>query len=240
MNGNNYLIDTNIAIYLLSGNQKIAELLHQNNIYLSFISELELQAFKKLKQSEFSCSTFMLYLGLNKKYDFDHHTIFFANDYKKNIADIFETNVLPQDPSFYIQNASVTDPSLAPAGKSTIYVLVPVPNLNANIEWNDKQKQAYRNVIIEQIAKRTPMHDIKQHIEVERIVSPQDWEQKITVYKGAVFNLAHTLGQMLYNRPHNQYNDIKNMYIVGGGTHPGSGLPTILESGRIAAQLISS
>ena len=84
------------------------------------------------------------------------------------------------------------------------------------------------------------MHDIEQHIEVERVVTPKDWEQKIDVYKGAVFNLSHTVGQMLYLRPHNKFENLPGLFLVGGGTHPGSGLPTIIESGRIAADLISN
>ena len=84
---------------------------------------------------EYSCSTFMLYLGLDNIYDLPHHTIFFAGDYKRNISDIFQRKVLSDDLSFYIRNASVTDPALAPPGHSAIYVLVPVPNRTAKIDW---------------------------------------------------------------------------------------------------------
>jgi len=177
-------------------------------------------------------------LGLDKKYDIPHHNIFFAKDYKHNIEQIFNSKELPEDPSFYIQNASVTDATLAPEGKSTIYVLVPVPNLDASIDWTVQKKQ-YRDLIIKMISEKTEMKDIENHIEVERIISPSDWESKINVYKGAVFNLSHTVGQMLYLRPHNKFKEVDGLYLVGGGTHPGSGLPTIVESGRITADLIS-
>lgn len=193
---------------------------------------------KELNKRPYSCSTFMLYLGLDKKYDFAHHNVFFADDYKKNIEEIFEEKKLSADPSFYIQNASVTDSTLAPEGKSTIYVLVPAPNLEAKIDW-DKEKKRYRDLVIKKIAEKTEMADIEQHIEIERTITPKDWEQKLDVYKGAVFNLAHTLGQMLYLRPHNKFEELPGLFLVGGGTHPGSGLPTIIESGRIAADLIS-
>lgn len=193
---------------------------------------------KELKKRPYSCSTFMLYLGLDKKYDFPHHNVFFANDYKKNIEQIFDGKELSQDPSFYIQNASVTDPTLAPEGKSTIYILVPVPNLDAPIDWDNKKKY-YRDLVIKKISEKTEMPDIEKHIEVERVITPKDWEQKIDVYKGAVFNLSHTIGQMLYLRPHNKFEELPGLFLVGGGTHPGSGLPTIIESGRIAADLIS-
>ncbi|MEI7511606.1 MAG: phytoene desaturase family protein [Candidatus Peregrinibacteria bacterium] len=193
---------------------------------------------EKLAQKEYSCSTFMLYLGVDKKYDIPHHNIFFGAEYKKNLEEISDAKVLPQDPAFYIQNACITDSSLAPEGKSTIYVLVPVPNKEANIDWT-VEKEKYRDLIIQKIEQRTELKDISKHIEVERIITPDDWKNDMYVYRGAVFNLAHTLQQMLYLRPHNKYDDIDNFYIVGGGTHPGSGLPTILESGRIAADLIS-
>ena len=193
----------------------------------------------KLKSMKYSCSTFMLYLGLDTVYDMAHHTIFFSADYKKNVDQIFTDKVIPEDPSFYIQNASVTDPSLAPAGKSAIYVLVPMPNRSgAYIDW-DKEKQPLRDTLIARIKERTGMKDIDQHIEVERIITPQEWERDMRVYNGAVFNLAHSLDQMLYLRPHNRLNGYNNIYLVGGGTHPGSGLPTIVESGRIAAGLIA-
>jgi len=191
-----------------------------------------------IEKRPYSCSTFMLYLGLDKKYNFPHHNIFFAADYRKNIDEIFEGKTLPVDPSFFIQNASATDATLAPDGKSTIYALVPVPNLDAPIDW-DAIKKEYRDAVIKKIAERTEMHDIEDHIEVERVVTPKDWERKIDVYKGAVFNLSHTISQMLYLRPHNKFENIPGLYLVGGGTHPGSGLPTIIESGRIAADLIS-
>jgi phytoene desaturase len=191
----------------------------------------------KLAKKGYSCSTFMIYLGLKKKYDIPHHNIVFSGNYKKNVDEIYTTYTLPEDPSFYIQNASVTDPSLAPEGKSTIYVLVPVSNLDANIDW-EKEKKGFRDLIIKKIATQTELTDIEDQIEVEQIITPLDWEQKAHVYKGAVFNLAHSLDQMLYLRPHNKLEGYNNLYLVGGGTHPGSGLPTIVESGRITARII--
>lgn len=193
---------------------------------------------KKLNKMKYSCSTFMLYLGLDKKYDMPHHNIFFSADYKKNVDQIFKDKIVPEDPSFYIQNASVTDPTLAPAGKSAIYVLVPAPNLSgAYIDW-EVEKKVLRDKVITLIKERTEMKDIEAHIEVERVITPAEWESGMYVHNGAVFNLAHSLDQMLYLRPHNRLNGYKNVYLVGGGTHPGSGLPTIVESGRIAAHLI--
>ncbi len=193
---------------------------------------------KKLESMKYSCSTFMLYFGLKKKYEIPHHNIIFGNDYKLNIEEIFQYKGMPSDPSFYIQNPSVIDPTLAPEGKSTIYVLVPVSNLKSKFPWNEK-KEEIRNLIVRKIKEKTELKDFDNYIEVEKIITPIDWEKKMNVYKGAVFNLGHNIGQMLYMRPHNRFNEIKGVYLAGGGTHPGSGLPTILESGRIVADIIS-
>jgi phytoene desaturase len=191
----------------------------------------------KLKKMEYSCSTFMLYLGLDKTYDIPHHNVFFSNDYKKNVDEIVRTKSLSPDPSFYIQNASVTDPTLAPAGKSALYVLVPTANISAGIDW-PQEKAAFRDLIISLIRQRTELKDIEQHIQVEKIITPHDWEHDYSIYNGATFNLSHIISQMLYFRPHNRFEEFHNCYLVGGGTHPGSGLPTIYQSGRIAAALI--
>ena len=192
----------------------------------------------KLDNKKYSCSTFMLYLGVNKEYkDIEHHNIIFANDYKKNVEEITDTLELSEDFSFYVQNASATDSTLAPEGKSTLYVLVPIPNNFSAINW-EKEKLSFRDTVIDAMEKRGGFSSVRDNIEEEMIITPADWENERSVYKGATFNLAHNPGQMLILRPHNKFEEFKNCYLVGGGTHPGSGLPTIYESGRISAELI--
>ncbi len=193
---------------------------------------------KNLKKKKYSCSTFMMYLAVDKKYDIPHHNIFFAKDYKTNIENIFNNGKLTDEMSFYIQNASITDPTLAPAGCSAIYILVPVPNNSFDIDW-DIHKDIYREKILKELERRTELKDIRQHIKAEKIITPKDWQSNYAVYYGATFNLGHNLGQMLFFRPHNKFEELDNTYLVGGGTHPGSGLPTIYESGRIASNIIS-
>jgi phytoene desaturase len=192
---------------------------------------------EKLDKKKFSCSTFMLYLGINKKYPTCHHNIFFAKDYRQNINDITEGR-LSEDFSFYIQNASVTDDTLAPKGKSAIYILVPTPNNRSNIDWQ-KEIEGFKENVLKKVEDQTEMKDITDHIEIERTITPKEWENDYNVYVGATFNLAHNLSQMLYFRPHNRFSTPKNLYLVGGGTHPGSGLPTIYISGIVTADLIS-
>jgi len=191
----------------------------------------------KLRQKKYSCSTFMLYLGLDKLYETPHHNIYFARDYKKNVDEIAVSKKLSNDFSFYLQNACVTDKSLAPAGKSTLYVLVPVPNNSSGIDWV-KQKNAFRKKVLDAIERNTEFKDVREHIVAEKMITPADWENERDVFMGATFNLAHNLGQMLYFRPRNKFEELDNCYLAGGGTHPGSGLPTIFESGRISANLI--
>ena len=191
----------------------------------------------KLAKKNFSCSTFMLYLGLDKLYKMPHHNIIFSEDYESYIKDIENNKDPGDDISIYIRNASVTDPSLAPAGKSNIYVLVPVTNKRSGYGWK-KNKKRFRDKVIERIKQRTAMKDIDKHIVAEKIITPDDWESDYNVFLGATFNLGHDISQMLYFRPHNKFEELGNCYLVGGGTHPGSGLPTIYESGRITAKMI--
>jgi len=191
-----------------------------------------------LNKKKYSCSTYMLYLGVDKSFpDIPHHSIIFADDYKKNVDEITNTKILSDDPSIYVQNACVTDSTLAPKGKSTLYVLVPVPNNKSQINW-DQESKPFRDKILDLLETHGEYKGLRNNIEQEKIITPFDWEQEKDVYVGGTFNLAHNMGQMLYFRPHNQFEEFENCYLVGGGTHPGSGLPTIYESGKITANLI--
>jgi phytoene desaturase len=191
----------------------------------------------KLRKRKFSCSTFMMYLGLDRTYDAEHHTIVFARDYKKNIEAITQGRQSLDEISVYIRNSCRTDPSGAPSGHSALYILVPVANNRSGIDWQE-QKQEMRERVLRILRERTPFGDVEPHIQREMILTPEDWENKYSVFLGATFNMAHSWDQMLYMRPHNQFEMFENCYLVGGGTHPGSGLPTIFESARISANLI--
>lgn len=192
---------------------------------------------ERLAKKKYSCSTFMLYLGLKKEYKLNHHTIIFAKDYKQNVDDIFAGRLTDKDFSIYVQNAGVSDKTLAPAGHSTFYVLVPVPNNQSGLDWA-KLAPIVREQALDILEERLGLSDLRKMIEVEKVVTPADWESDLNVKYGAVFNLGHQLNQMLWFRPHNRFEEIENLFLVGGGTHPGSGLPTIYESGRIVANLI--
>jgi phytoene desaturase len=193
---------------------------------------------KKLAGKTFSCSTFMMYLGLRGTLDgLAHHTIYLSEDYRGNVADI-EAGRAPAQPSFYVQNACVTDPALAPPGHSTLYVLVPVGNLDKNAaDWPAIRDQ-YRAATLKRL-ERIGIKDIESRIVFEKIMTPEDWAGDMAIHHGATFNLSHSLDQMLCFRPHNRFEDLERMYLVGGGTHPGSGLPVIFESARITSRLLA-
>ncbi len=192
---------------------------------------------QQIASKEYSCSTFMMYLGIEGRYDdVSHHTIYLAKDYKTNLRDIEEHHRLSADPSFYVQNACVTDPSLAPSGHSTLYVLLPVTHASTNVDWAVETRR-FRRLALDQLPK-IGIHDLEQRIRTEKIMTPSGWAEGFGLYKGATFSMAHSLDQMLHRRPQNRSEDLERMYLVGGGTHPGSGLPIIFESARISSRLL--
>jgi phytoene desaturase len=143
---------------------------------------------------------------------------------------------LSEDPSFYVQNASVTDASLAPKGHSTLYVLAPVTQQHPNVDWN-REKGRYRDLLLRQVAK-AGYREVANRIRYERVITPADWDTRYEIHLGATFNLAHGLDQLLHLRPRNRFEDVDGVYLVGGGTHPGSGLPVIFESAKISSRLL--
>ena len=190
-----------------------------------------------IARKQFSCSTFMLYLGIEGSCDqLAHHNIHIARDYRKNLDEIENQHVLSMEPSFYVEHPCRTDPSMAPPGHSALYVLVPVSHQHPNIDWS-VESDSYRQVALQQLVK-LGLTDIESRIRCERVVTPADWEGRMGIYRGATFNLAHNLGQMLHLRPNNRFGGFDRMYLVGGGTHPGSGLPVIFESARISTDLL--
>ncbi|CDG40377.1 MULTISPECIES: phytoene desaturase family protein [Asaia] len=194
---------------------------------------------ENIASKKFSCSTFMMYLGLKGSLpDHAHHTIFLSSDYENNFAEIEAGKQISSKASLYIQNACVTDPGQAPEGCSALYVLMPVGNLRQDgFEW-DEANTAQARAIVFQRLRDAGFGDIEERILVEKTITPLQWQEEHDVHRGAVFNMAHSLGQMLHRRPHNRFEDVKGVYLAGGGTHPGSGLPVIFEGARISATLL--
>jgi len=192
----------------------------------------------KINRKQFSCSTFMMYLGIKGRYDhLEHHTIFLGEEYERFLAQIEQGGILPENPSIYIHNASVTDDSLAPKGCSGLYILVPVANLSNPVNWNLHTKQ-FRRIVLDRL-KTLGLVDLEKRIVVEKIVTPVQWQSDLAIHHGATFNLSHCLNQLLLWRPNNRFEELESVYLVGGGTHPGSGLPVIFEGARITSELLT-
>jgi phytoene desaturase len=191
----------------------------------------------RLAKKRFSCSTFMLYLGIEGSVDLDHHTIALSEDYQGHVEAIESGDAPPETPSIYVQNASRTDATLAPDGHSTLYVLVPVANTTRGIDWT-AARPPFRELVMRRLA-TLGIERLPERIRAERVMTPLHWESELSVQHGATFNLAHSLDQMMLFRPHNRFEDLDGVYLVGGGTHPGSGLPVIFEGARITTRLMA-
>jgi phytoene desaturase len=193
---------------------------------------------ERIAKKQFSCSTFMMYLGIEGCYDdVAHHTIYLSKDYRQNLRDIeCEHALTMEDASFYVQNACVTDRTLASKGMSTLYVLVPVTHETAHVDW-EAREAGFRAMALRQLEK-IGITDVERRICVEKRLTPATWNSEFHLHLGATFSMAHSLKQMLHLRPHNRFEDLDGVYLVGGGTHPGSGLPVIFESARITSRLL--
>ena len=192
-----------------------------------------------LDAKRYSCSTFMMYLGLEGAVDLPHHTIYTSRSYVQNLKDIAERGTLSEDPSTYVCNPSRLDPTLAPAGHSALYVLVPTPNDKAGyckVDWH-WAKGELRERTMRQLETVFGITDVRRRIRAERLVTPADWKSE-RIAHGATFNMAHNIGQMLHKRPHHRLQGFDNLWTVGGGTHPGSGLPVIFLSSEITTRLL--
>ena len=193
---------------------------------------------QKIEEMEYSCSCFILYLGLDKRYPSDAvHSIRFASDFERNIDDIFDDARFPDDPSFYCYAPSSLDRSLAPEGCSTLYVLVPVPPLSpASPRWSDAEVAEYRDRVLDLMERETVYEDVRDHIVFERAYTPLDFAERFNAYDGATFGLRPTLGQSNYWRPHNKATDCSRLYFCGSSVHPGAGVPIVLLSAKLAAE----
>ncbi|MEL0182491.1 MAG: phytoene desaturase [Candidatus Poseidoniales archaeon] len=186
---------------------------------------------KKLEKMDWSMSLFVLYFGTDIAYeDVAHHTILFGPRYKGLLDDIFKGSELPEDFSLYLHVPTVTDPSLAPDGCSAAYVLAPVPHLGrADVDWDDIA-EAYGDRIIE--ALEVEMPDLRNHIATRRHITPKTFQRELAAFQGSAFSVAPKLTQSAYFRPSNKDPDIPGLYLVGAGTHPGAGLPGVLNSAK--------
>lgn len=193
---------------------------------------------EQIDAKRYSCSTFMLYLGVRGPIDLPHHTVYISGSYRENLADISCNGRLSDDPSVYVCNPSVTDGTLAPEGNSSLYVLMPTPSTKVGnaIDW-ERERERARRICLEQLASRLGTGDLEPRIVRERVTTPADWTG-MNINFGAAFNLAHSLGQMLHRRVRHRAEGMDGVWFVGGATHPGSGLPVIWLSSQTTARLL--
>jgi phytoene desaturase len=194
---------------------------------------------RRLEKMDYACSGFLLYLGVDRVYpEMRHQALYFSEDYQANLNAIFKDKTLPADPSFHMNIPTVTDPSLAPPGHSLIYLLAPMPNLQAGIDWDEAAPQV-REQLLDQL-ERLVDPEIRQHIVWERQYRPTDWLQDINATLGTAFgSLSQGFFQSSYFRPHNKARDIEGLYFVGQGTYPGIGMPMVMISSRLLAERIA-
>lgn len=226
-----------------SGNRYPADLVVSNadaaETYLNFLEDDELSHFKKQKISrlEPSCSGFVLLLGIDKVYNaLLHHNIFFSKDYQHEFDQIFNAKVMPEDPTIYIANTSYTNPNHAPENGSNLFVLVNAPYLSKNYNWDEK-KETYKQHII----RKLQMHgltDLEDHIVFSKAITPRDFYQQYRSNKGSIYGTSSNSKFSAFMRPRNKCRSVKGLYLVGGSTHPGGGIPLVTLSAFHAVELI--
>jgi len=230
---------------LVNGDEYLADIVVSNGdvaqTYRALIpsSFREHNTDKRIDSWDYSMSLFVIYFGTDVKYpEMAHHEILMGPRYQGLIKDIFTNKVLPDDFSLYLHRPTATDPSLAPDGCDSWYVLSPVPHLDSGTDWATQAK-TYRDKIISYLEERY-MPGLSQHIVSEHYIDPIHFRDTLNSYKGSAFSVEPTLFQSAWWRPHNKSEDIDGLYFVGAGTHPGAGLPGVMSSGSIAARIIAA
>ena len=192
-----------------------------------------------LSRKRFSCSVISFFWGLDKTYEtLAPHTLFLADDYRENFESIIRDLSLPANPCLYIHAPARLDPAMAPRGEDTLIAIVPVGHISENGEqdWaelrDEARRQVFRRLAILGIT------DMELHIKFETTFTPLSWRKRYNLMKGSTHGLCHNLTQLGYFRPSNRHPRYHNLYFTGASTHPGTGMPTAMVSGRLSAQRI--
>lgn len=184
---------------------------------------------RKIKRMKSSMSLFVWYFGTKKRYDdVLHHTILMGPRYKELLTDIFKRHHLAEDFSLYLHRPSASDPSMAPPGHDTFYVLSPVPHLEDGTDWA-QQAEPYRKAIAKYL-NDSIMPGFEDHITESFVTTPLDFQNRLLSYRGAAFGPEPILLQSAWFRPHNRSEDIDRLFMVGASTHPGAGIPGVIAS----------
>jgi phytoene desaturase len=191
----------------------------------------------RIERSSSSMSLFVWYFGTRRQYtDVAHHTIVLGPRYRELLTDIFKHKRLAEDFSMYLHRPTATDPSLAPPGCDAFYVLAPVPHLQSGTDWT-QEAEPYRQRL-EQRLSETVLPGLKAEVTSSRCLTPLDFQDRLSSFRGAAFGLEPQLMQSAWFRPHNRSEEVDRLYLVGAGTHPGAGVPGVLSSARILDTLV--
>ena len=195
---------------------------------------------RRLDRLKYSCSAICYHWGLDKVYpQLGHHSVFLSDGFRDGLDRIFKDKSISDHPSFYIHAPVRTDIAAAPANQDTLSFIVGSGHLDKMKKQNwEELKKSTRIALIHRL-KQLGLEDIEQHIKFEICFTPENWERACNISRGSVFgSLAHNLKQMGYFRPHNQHSRYKNLFFVGGSTHPGNGIPNVLLSAKLTAEKI--
>ncbi len=213
---------------------------HFAHTYKDLIPEQKRSRFKNkaIMKKDYGMSCFLIYLGVKKQYtQLKHHTLILSERYKELITDIFDRKILADDFSMYLHAPTRTDPSMAPKGCDSLYVLIPTPNLAGKVNWNE-ETPIFTKKVLDFLQYKFGLEDLQQNIEVQRTYSPADFARERNNYLGAAWSLEPKLTQIANFRPHNRSEEFKNLYLVGVSTHPGGGVPGVLLSAETTEKLI--
>lgn len=191
----------------------------------------------RFRRARSSMGLFVWYFGTKRRYpEVDHHTILLGPRYRGLLGDIFDRKVLADDASLYLHRPTATDPSLAPPGCDAFYVLAPVPNLAGGQDWS-ALAEPYRRRIA-RILETSVLPGLSETIVTSKVTTPLDFQDDFLSYRGSGFGLEPVLTQSAWFRPHNRDSNVRNLYLVGAGTHPGAGLPGVLSSARVLDSVV--
>lgn len=196
---------------------------------------------RRLAKQDWSMSCVVLYLGTRRQYpELEHHTLILTERYRELLDDIFEEKILPDDFSMYLHAPTRTDPSMAPPGCESMYVLVPVANKQAGLDWAEVGPRFADRIV--RFLEDWGLEDLRKETEVMHVFTPDDFESELNATWGNAFAIEPKLSQTAWFRPQNRSEDVDGLYLVGAGTHPGAGVPGVLLSaettyGCIAADL---
>ena len=229
------------GVELASGETVAADLVVSNAdsavTHAQLLPEAQRWSPGRYRRARSSMGLFVWYFGTKRRYPaVDHHTILLGPRYRGLLADIFDRKVLAEDASLYLHRPTATDPSLAPAGCDAFYVLAPVPNLAGGQDWH-ALAEPYRKRIA-QILETSVLPGLSEALVTSKVTTPQDFQDDFLRYRGSGFGLEPVLTQSAWFRPHNRSGSIRNLYLVGAGTHPGAGLPGVLSSARILDSVV--